>query len=56
MPRTRLVFGAGTVAHVGGRRVLLVTDPGLVKAGLHVSVFDRAKVNRTTRCVDECVA
>ena len=76
VPRTRLVFGAGTVARVGelaaelgGRRVLLVTDPGLVKAGhaaqvqeslakagLHVSVFDRAKVNPTTRCVDECVA
>ncbi|MEN9575845.1 MAG: hypothetical protein RL514_3700 [Verrucomicrobiota bacterium] len=75
VPRTRLVFGAGTVARVGelaaelgGRRVLLVTDPGLVKAGhatqvqeslakagLHVSLFDRAKVNPTTRCVDECV-
>ncbi|MFM8471309.1 MAG: iron-containing alcohol dehydrogenase [Limisphaerales bacterium] len=76
MPRTRLVFGAGTVertgelaAELGGRRVLLVTDAGLVKAGhaahvqdslakagLHVSLFDRAKENPTTQCVDECVA
>ena len=76
MPRTRLVFGANTVervgelaAELGGKRVLLVTDPGLVKvghaarvqesltkAGLHVSLFDRAKENPTTKCVDECVA
>ena len=76
VPRTRLVFGADTIgrvgelaAELGGRRVLLVTDPGivkaghaarvresLVKAGLHVSLFDRVKENPTTRCVDECVA
>jgi alcohol dehydrogenase len=76
VPRTRLVFGANTVervgelaAELGGKRVLLVTDPGLVKAGhatrvqeslakagLHVTVFDRAKENPTTKCVDECVA
>ena len=76
VPRTRLVFGAGTVervgelaAELGGKRILLVTDPGLVKAGhaahvqeslakagLHVSLFDRAKQNPTTKCVDECVA
>ena len=76
VPRTRLVFGAGSVARVGelarelgGRRVLLVTDTGIVKAGhaghvqealakagLHVSLFDRAKENPTTKCVDECVA
>ncbi len=76
VPRTRLVFGAGSVgrvgelaAELGGKRVLLVTDPGIVKAGhaaqvqeslakagMHVTVFDRAKVNPTTRCVDECVA
>ncbi len=75
-PRTRLVFGPDTVervgelaAELGGRRVLLVTDPGLVKAGhaarvqesllkagLQVSLFDRAKENPTTKCVDECVA
>ena len=76
VPRTRLVFGAHSVERVGelaaelaGRRVLLVTDPGLVKAGhaarvqeslvksgLRVSLFDRAKENPTTKCVDECVA
>jgi alcohol dehydrogenase len=76
VPRTRLVFGANTVervgelaAELGGKRVLLVTDPGIVKAGhaarvqeslakagLHVSLFDRAKENPTTKCVDECVA
>jgi len=76
VPRTRLVFGANTVervgelaAELGGKRVLLVTDPGIVKAGhaarvqeslakagLHVSLFDHAKENPTTKCVDECVA
>lgn len=75
-PRTRLVFGANTVervgelaAELGGKRVLLVTDPGIVKAGhaarvqeslakagLCVSLFDRAKENPTTKCVEECVA
>ena len=75
-PRTRLVFGANTMERVGelavelgGRRVLLVTDPGLVKAGhaarvkeslmkvgLWVSLFDRTKENPTTKCVDDCVA
>lgn len=70
------MFGPDTVervgelaAELGGRRVLLVTDPGLVKAGhaarvqesllkagLQVSLFDRAKENPTTKCVDECVA
>ncbi len=76
VPRTRLVFGANTVervgelaAELGGKRVLLVTDPGIVKAGhaarvqeslakagLHVSLFAHAKENPTTKCVDECVA
>ncbi len=76
VPRTRLVFGANSVervgelaAELGGKRVLLVTDPGLIKAGhaarvqesllkagMHVSLFDRAKENPTTQCVDECVA
>jgi alcohol dehydrogenase len=39
-PRTRIVFGAGCLAtlgervrELGARRVLLVTDPGLVAAG-----------------------
>jgi alcohol dehydrogenase len=74
-PRTRLVFGIDSVERVGelareiaARRVLLVSDPGLVAAGhvervrrileaakLHVAVFDRAAENPTTQCVDECV-
>lgn len=73
---TRLVFGAGSVERVGelarsvgARRILLVTDPGLVRAGhgprverllqsdgLDVVLFDQAKENPTTRCVEECVA
>ncbi len=76
VPRTRLVFGANAVervgelaAELGGKRVLLVTDPGIVKAGhaarvqeslakagVQVTLFDRAKENPTTKCVDECVA
>jgi alcohol dehydrogenase len=38
-PRTRLIFGNGTLARVGelarelGSRVLVVSDPGIVKAG-----------------------
>ncbi len=74
-PRTRLVFGDGAVAKVGAltaelgaRRVLLVTDPGIVKAGhaervrnhllehvAEVRVFDRAKENPDTTTVDECL-
>jgi alcohol dehydrogenase len=54
---------------LGARHALLVTDAGLVAAGhaarvqrpleaagLRVTVFDRAKENPTTRCVDDCVA
>jgi alcohol dehydrogenase len=50
-------------------QVLLVTDPGIVAAGhaarvqrlladagLRVTLFDRAKENPTTKCVDDCVA
>lgn len=75
-PRTRLVFGvgavreiAGVVKELGARRVLLVTDPGIVAAGhaalvrgllcdagLRVDVFDRVQQNPTTRCVEDCVA
>jgi alcohol dehydrogenase len=53
---------------IRGAKVLLVTDPGIVAAGhcdkvrrnlsaagLEVTVFDRAKENPTTRCVQECV-
>lgn len=74
-PRTRIVFGINTVERagelareIGGRRVLLVTDPGLVTAGhadrvehilqtagLGVVVFDRVRENPTTRCVDQCL-
>jgi len=66
--RTRVLFGAGTLARLGelvqeegGRRVLLVTDPGIVKAGhvgravdaleaagVGVTVFDRVAENPTT--------
>ncbi len=75
-PRTRLVFGVGCVAQLGelagalgGRRILLVTDPGLVAAGhadrtrqilvdagLEVVVFDQARENPTTECVNRCLA
>ena len=75
-PRTRVIFGAGaftelgTVAREFGKdRVLLVTDPGLKKAGhserataflqeagLTVAVFDEVAANPTTEDVDRCVA
>lgn len=71
-PRTRLVFGAGSVDRVGelaralgGKKALLVTDPGIVAAGHagrvqkllpHAVVYDRARENPTTRDVDQCVA
>lgn len=75
-PRTRLIFGNGTVARVGeltaelgARRVLLVTDPGIVRAGhaakvrelllahvAEVRVFDDARENPDTLCVDACLA
>jgi len=54
---------------LGSRRILFVTDAGLEAAGhagraqrileaagLHVTLFDRAKENPTTACVDDCVA
>jgi alcohol dehydrogenase len=69
--RTRIVFGADSIKQVGqlarengGTRVLLVTDPGIAKAGhaekaraslkaagLKVAVFDQTEENPTTRCV-----
>ena len=75
-PRTRIVFGVDAVERVGElagelalRKVLLVTDPGIVKAGhaervaqtlsnagLAVSVFSDVEENPTTRCVADCVA
>ncbi len=54
---------------IGAKNVLLVTDAGIVAAGhagrvqrnleaagLRVTVFDRARENPTTKCVDDCVA
>src|SRR5689334_12075371 len=68
VPLTRVVFGAGSLARLGeltrelgGRRVLLVTDPGLWsaghpqraldslrQAGLDTFVFDGVEENPTT--------
>jgi alcohol dehydrogenase len=75
-PRTRLVFGVNAVERtgeivreLGARKVLLVTDAGLVAAGhaehvlnslksdgVTATVFDRVRENPTTRCVDDCLA
>jgi len=75
-PMTRVVFGPGTLARLGqltaelgGRRVLLVTDPGLERAGhpqravgyleaagLSVTVFDQVEENPTSRHVDAGLA
>jgi alcohol dehydrogenase len=74
-PRTRLVFGpdslerAGTIARdIGGRRALLVTDPGIAAAGhasrtvgfleaagLHVEIYDGVRENPTTVDVARCL-
>src|SRR5688572_7560571 len=74
-PRTRLVFGVDSLERVGElarglgfRKVLLVTDTGIVAAGhaerarrflttanLTVSVFADVEENPTTRCVADCV-
>lgn len=74
--RPRLVFGPGEVQRVGelaralgGERVLLVTDPGIVaagharrvqhaveSAGMEVSIYDRVIENPTTSCVDACLS
>lgn len=74
-PRTRLVFGENSVdrvgelaAELGGKRILLVSDPGIAlaghegrvrrlleAAGLEVCVFDQVRENPTTRCVDACL-
>jgi len=75
-PRTRIVFGPNSVDQtgelagtLGARRVLVVTDAGLVTAGhaqrveralqavgIGVVIYDRARENPTTRDVDQCVA
>jgi alcohol dehydrogenase len=74
-PRTRIVFGVNTVDQLGemarslgGKKVLFVTDPGIVAAGhaaralaslkaagLEIAVFDKSKENPTTKCVDDCL-
>lgn len=74
-PRTRMVFGIGSFSRLGeiacefgNGPVLLVTDPGLKKAGheeaaiasletrgLKVAVFDDVAPNPTTDDVDRCV-
>lgn len=74
-PRTRLAFGSGCrrrlgewVRELGSRRVLLVTDPGLVRAGhsesirsliasevAEIRVFDQVRENPDTRCVEDCL-
>ncbi len=74
-PRTRIVFGVDSLERLGelarelsARKVLLVTDTGIVAAGhaehalrcleaahLKVVLFDHAAENPTTRCVEECV-
>lgn len=75
-PRTRLVFGPGSLGRLGvlarelgARRVLLVTDAGIRKAGhveratrlfaaegLDLSVFDGVEENPTTHHVEAGVA
>ena len=74
-PRTRVVFGENAIERIGqyvlelgGKRVLLVTDPGIKAAGhagrvqtiieaagVNVTMFDRVQENPTTRCVQACV-
>src|SRR5437879_10947606 len=74
-PRTRIVFGSGNVERagelgreIGAKKVLLVTDPGIMAAGhgdhvrayleaagLGVSVFDKARENPTAASIDECL-
>jgi len=74
-PRTRLVFGVNVVERVGelaqelsAKRILLVTDPGIVSAGhagrvidllerngLKVVCFDKVQENPSTQCVENCV-
>jgi alcohol dehydrogenase len=74
-PRTRMIFGVNRVERVGevakelsARKVLLVTDPGIVAAGhasrvttlletrgLQVTCFEQVEENPTTVCVERCV-
>jgi alcohol dehydrogenase len=74
-PRTRIVFGVDAVEQLGSlakelgaKKVLLVTDPGIVAAGhaehvrrnleasgLVLALYDKALENPTTKCVDDCL-
>lgn len=74
-PRTRLIYGNGTLARLGelasqlgGSRALIVSDPGIVKAGyvataqsvleaagLAVQVYGEVRENPSTEDVDHCV-
>src|SRR5262245_12458686 len=74
-PRTRIVFGVDSVKQVGtlaremgAKKVLLVTDPGIVVAGhadlvqkslaaanLEFAVFDQVRENPSSVCVDNCL-
>ena len=75
-PRTRLVFGSGCLNQVGelareigATRALIVSDPGIVKAGypaqaqalieaagLTAQIFAQVHENPSTTDVDQCVA
>tara|TARA_R110000850_G_scaffold64695_15_gene145088 strand:+ start:204 stop:1376 length:1173 start_codon:yes stop_codon:yes gene_type:complete len=75
IPGGKVVFGPGKLATIGseavalgGRYVLIVTDPGIAQtgcvsraadalrdAGLEVSIFDEVHENPTTDDVDACV-
>lgn len=73
-PQTGLIFGPGTLnrapkilRELESRSILLVTDPGIVRAGhafrlqrlleeasYSITVFDRVEENPSTQCVREC--
>src|SRR5271163_4665962 len=75
-PRTRIVFGidaalrTGELAReTGMKRILLVTDPGVVaaghadrvrqslnKSGVETALFEKVRENPTTADVDACLA
>jgi len=75
-PRTRIVFGVGAVERTGElaretglKKVLVVTDPGIVaaghaqrvcqsldRAGVAAVLFDRVRENPATEDVDQCRA
>ncbi|MEN3941135.1 iron-containing alcohol dehydrogenase [Prosthecobacter sp. SYSU 5D2] len=74
-PRTRLIFGNGTLSQLGeltrdlgGKRALIVSDPGIVKAGyvtraasyllaagVEARVYGDVRENPSTEDVDRCV-